>query len=163
MFWVPTSTRSAVVYGPFSSLMGYPGGGGGGGHFGQFLLVMCCPSLRAPTILQSIVWPIIDPILVTFAQINVIYFVNFCLCIYLIKLTGSVNLNDRIHVFFQTPRNKNLLTQNTENDDPILVSKRKPSPGALLSVKYLCKNFFLPTGATLTSWKCKGQEMLFVR
>lgn len=65
--------------------------------------------------------------------------------------------------FFQTPRNKNLLTQNTENDDPILVSKRKPSPGALLSVKYLCKNFFLPTGATLTSWKCKGQEMLFVR
>ena len=52
----------------FQFFNGVSWGGGVGGHFGQFLLVMCCPSLRAPTILQSIVWPIIDPILVTFAQ-----------------------------------------------------------------------------------------------
>ena len=38
------------------------GGGGGGGHLGQFLLGMCRWPLRAPTPLQSILWPIIDPI-----------------------------------------------------------------------------------------------------
>ena len=162
MFWVPTSTRSAVVYGPFSSLMGYPGGGGGGGALWSIFAGYVLPVSQSPYHIIVYCMANYRPHLSHFCT-NVIYFVNFCLCIYLIKLTGSVNLNDRIHVFFQTPRNKNLLTQNTENDDPILVSKRKPSPGALLSVKYLCKNFFLPTGATLTSWKCKGQEMLFVR
>ena len=48
-------------------------------------VVTCCWPLKAPTPLQSILWPIIDPILVTFGQIC-----NFCdpnlvafyLCIY---------------------------------------------------------------------------------
>ena len=140
MFWVPTSTRSAVVYGPFSSLMGYPGGGGGGGALWSIFAGYVLPVSQSPYHIIVYCMANYRPHLSHFCT-NVIYFVNFCLCIYLIKLTGSVNLNDRIHVFFQTPRNKNLLTQNTENDDPILVSKRKPSPGALLSVKYLCKNF----------------------
>ena len=37
---------------------------------GQFLLGMCHWPLRTPTPLQSILWPIIDPILVTFEQMS---------------------------------------------------------------------------------------------
>ena len=47
-------------------LLVYKPGGGGGGYLGQFLLGMCRWPLRAPT--QSILWPIIDPILVTFEE-----------------------------------------------------------------------------------------------
>ena len=43
------------------------GGGGGGGYLGQFLLVMCRWAVLMP--LLSILWPIIDPILVTVGQI----------------------------------------------------------------------------------------------
>ena len=48
---------------------------------------MCCWSLRAPTPLQAILWPIIDPILVTFGQICNFRDPNLFtlyLCIYLI-------------------------------------------------------------------------------
>ena len=41
---------------------------GGGGYLGQVLLGMCRCPLRTPTPLQSILWPAIDPILVTFGQ-----------------------------------------------------------------------------------------------
>ena len=59
-----------------------------GGVLWLILLGMCRWPLRAPTPLQSILWPIIDPILVTFRQIcnfrdpNL---VTFYLCIYLIN------------------------------------------------------------------------------
>ena len=43
------------------------------GYLGTFLLSMCCWPLRALTPWKSILWPIIDPILVTFGQIC-----NFC-------------------------------------------------------------------------------------
>ena len=39
-----------------------------GGYLGQFWLGMCRWHLRAPTPLQSILWLIIDPILVTFEE-----------------------------------------------------------------------------------------------
>ena len=45
-----------------------PRGVGGGSYLGQFLLGMCRWPLRAPTPLQSIPWPIIDPISVTLGQ-----------------------------------------------------------------------------------------------
>ena len=48
-------------------------GGGGRWYLGQFQLSMCRWPLRAPTPLQSILWPIIDPTLVTFGQMC-----NFC-------------------------------------------------------------------------------------
>ena len=41
---------------------------GGGGYSGKFFLGMCRWPLRAPTPLQSTLWTIIDPILVTFGQ-----------------------------------------------------------------------------------------------
>ena len=40
----------------------------GGGYLGQFLLGMCRWPFRTPTPLESLLWPIIDPILVTFGQ-----------------------------------------------------------------------------------------------
>ena len=43
--------------------------GGEGGTWVNFLLGMCHWPLRTPTPLQSILWTIIDPILVTFEQI----------------------------------------------------------------------------------------------
>ena len=39
-----------------------------GAYLGQFLPGMCRWPLRTPTPLLSILWPIIDPILVTFEQ-----------------------------------------------------------------------------------------------
>ena len=45
----------------------YPGERGGGGYLGQFLLVICRWAVLTP--LLSILWPIIDPILVTDGQI----------------------------------------------------------------------------------------------
>ena len=41
---------------------------GGGGYLGQFLLGMCRWPLRTPTSLWSILWPSIDPVLVTFGR-----------------------------------------------------------------------------------------------
>ena len=41
-----------------------------GGYLGQVLLDMCRWPLRTPTPLQSILWPTIDPILVTFGQMS---------------------------------------------------------------------------------------------
>ena len=58
-----------------------------GGYLGEFLLGMCRWPLRVPTPLQSILWPIIDPISVTFGQICIFCdpnLVTFYLCIYLI-------------------------------------------------------------------------------
>ena len=51
------------------------------------MLGMCRWALKAPTPLQSILWPVIDPILVTFAQrcnFRDPSLVTFYLCIYLI-------------------------------------------------------------------------------
>ena len=42
----------------------------GGGYLGQVLLGMCRWPLRTPTPLQSILWPTIHPILVTFEQMS---------------------------------------------------------------------------------------------
>ena len=42
---------------------------GGGGYLGQFLLGMCRWPRNTPTPLQSILWPIIDPVSVTFRKI----------------------------------------------------------------------------------------------
>ena len=39
---------------------GLEGVGGAGGNLGQILLGMCFWPLRAPTPLQSILWPIVD-------------------------------------------------------------------------------------------------------
>ena len=51
---------------PVISKRGAQDPGGGGGYLGKFLLCMCRWPLRSPTPLYSILWPIIDPILVTF-------------------------------------------------------------------------------------------------
>ena len=73
-------------------------GGGEGGYLGQFLLAMCCWPLGAPTPLQSILWPIIDPILFPFRQIcnfrdpNLVTF-------YFYELTNFFRLNEEHFIF----------------------------------------------------------------
>ena len=61
-----------------------------GGHLGKFLLGMCRWSLRAPIPLQSILWPFVDPILVSFGQIC-----HFCdpnlVTFYFYELTHFLN------------------------------------------------------------------------
>ena len=41
----------------------------GWGYFGKYLLGMCRWHLRAPTPIMTILWPTVDPILVTYGQI----------------------------------------------------------------------------------------------
>ena len=41
-----------------------------GGYLGQFLLGMCRWPLRASTPLWSILWSVIDPIIITFGLLN---------------------------------------------------------------------------------------------
>ena len=63
----------------------------GGGGVLRLMLGMCCWPLRAPIPLWSILWPTIDPILVTFGKCNFLdpYLVTFCLYIYLINVVSS--------------------------------------------------------------------------
>ena len=68
----------------------------GGGYSGKVLLGMCRSPLRAPTPFLSILWPIIDPILVTFGQMcnfrdpNLVTF-------YFYELTHFFRLNEGLY------------------------------------------------------------------
>ena len=79
---------------------------------------MCRWALKAPTPLQSILWPVIDPILVTFAQrcnFRDPSLVTFYLCIYLIlneehftfhiQFKHSVTLANRKYEELSHPKN----------------------------------------------------------
>ena len=92
---------------------------------------MCCWPLRAPTPLWVILWPIIDPILVTFGQICIFRDPNLLtlyLCIYLI-------LNEEHNTFQLQYKHSGMLAyrkyeelSNPKNQkvwDPILVTLLK--------------------------------------
>ena len=105
-----------------------------GGYLGLILLGMCRWPLGALTPLQSILWPIIDPILVTLGKIC-----NFCdpnlvtffLCIYLIS-------NEEHSTFHQQYKHSGTFAnhkykelsypQNQKMCDPILVTRLKMRP-----------------------------------
>ena len=61
--WIPTVWRGYLIFKDTFPRRG------GGGYLGWFLLGMCRLPLSAPHPLQSILWPIIDPKVVTFGQI----------------------------------------------------------------------------------------------
>ena len=104
------------------------------GVLGLILLGMCRWSLRAATPLQYILWPIIDPILVTFGQIcnfrhpNV---VTFYLCIYLILNEESFifHLHYKHSGTFANRKYEELSSsKNPKLCDPILVILLKMRP-----------------------------------
>ena len=69
--------------------MGDGGGGAGRGHLGLFLLGMCrWPRSLYP--LQSILWPIIDSILVTSGQIYNVRVPNLIVTFYLICILSTL-------------------------------------------------------------------------
>ena len=79
---------------------------------GKFLLGMCHWPLRAPTPLQSILWPIIDTILVTFGQIC-----NFCdsdlVTFYFYELTFFFIIFIIINIFVNWMKNTLIFTYRT--------------------------------------------------
>ena len=118
--------------------------GGGGGYLAKFLLsmyqsclVLCRWPLRAPTPLYSILWPIADPILVTFWKIY-----NFrdpsLVTFYIYELNNFFNWMKKTLLFtYGTNLLVRLLTVNMKNSltpknpkmcDPILVTLLKMRP-----------------------------------
>ena len=94
---------------------------------------MCRWPHRAPIPLQSILWPIIDPISVTFGQIcnfrnpNL---VTFCLCMHLIlnEEHFTFHLQTNILVRLLTVNIKNCLIPKIRKCHPILVTLLKMRP-----------------------------------
>ena len=98
---------------------------------------MCRWSLRAPTPLESILWPIIDPISVTFGQIcnlcdpNLVtfYFYEWTHFLDWMKNTLLFICSTKILVRLLTVNMKNSLTpENPKMFDPILVTLLKMRP-----------------------------------
>ena len=95
---------------------------------------MCCWPLRAPTPLQAVLWPIIDPILFTFGQMcnfRDSALVTFYLCIYLklneehftfhLQYKHSGTFPNRKYGELSYPKNQKMC-------DPILVTLLKMLP-----------------------------------
>ena len=99
----------------------------GGGYLGWFLLGMCRLPLSAPHPLQSILWPIIDPKVVTFGQIcnfpdpNLVTFFFYELTHFLnwIKNNLLFTYSTNILVRLLTVKNKHCITpKKSENVRP---------------------------------------------
>ena len=116
---------------------------GGGRYLAIILLGMCRWPLRAPTPLYFILWPIIDPILVTFGQIcnfrdpNLVTFYFYELTHFLnwMKNTLLFTCSTNVLVRLLTVNMKNFPTpKNPKICDPILVTllKMPPHPAAHL-------------------------------
>ena len=107
---------------------------GRGGYLGKFLLGMCCWPLRAPALLSSILWPIIDTILVTFGKMcnfrdpNLVTFYSYELTHFLdwLKNTLLFICSTNTLVRLLTVNMENCLTpKNPKMCDPILVTLSK--------------------------------------
>ena len=108
--------------------------GRGEGLLGSILLGMCRWPLRAPTLLYSILWSIIDPILVTFGQMcnfrdpNL---VTLYLCMYLILNREHLTFHLRYKhsgTFANCKYEELSYAKNQKICDPILVTLLKMQP-----------------------------------
>ena len=120
---------------------------GGGGYLAKCLLGMCRWPLRSPTPLQSILWPIIDPILATFGQIITLSFYELNHFLNWMKSTLLFTHSGNILGRLLTVNIKNCLTpKNPKMWHPILVTLLKFRP---LYSQSSCANATLSSGTFL--------------
>ena len=135
------AVKQQPLYSGCSHICTIPGSdffwGGEGGYLGAFGLGMCHWPLRAPTHYSLFLWPIVDPISVTFGQICNFHDPNL-VTFYFYELTCFVNWTKNTLLFTYSTNNlvcllavnmKNCLTPKyLKMCDPILVTLLKMQP-----------------------------------